>query len=89
MVRSGRNSWVTLRIALFGPFMFEFAAGLRDETGHEVHLFLDAATLPRSLAHEPLIRDPTFATIGRFKGTIAARTLILSNVKFSMRSSTI
>ncbi len=65
---------MTLRIALFGPFMFEFAAGLRDETGHEVHLFLDAATLPRSLAHEPLIRDPTFATIGPW----ATRSAILS-----------
>lgn len=52
-----------LRIALYGPFMFEFAAGLRGGTDHEVHLFLDEATLPRSLADESLTKDPAFATV--------------------------
>lgn len=55
-----------MRIALFGPFMFDLAAGLRDKTDHEVHLFLDESTLPVSLVHEPLIADPAFATVGRW-----------------------
>ena len=53
-----------MRIALFGPYMFELAVGLRENETNEVHLFLDEATLPRSLRSETLLDDPDFAAIG-------------------------
>ena len=53
-----------MRIALYGPFMFELAAGLRENRANEVQLFLDEETLPRSLLDEPLVRDPSFVRIG-------------------------
>ena len=53
-----------MRIALYGPFMFELAAGLRENPANDVQLFLDEETLPRSLLDEPLIHDPGFVRIG-------------------------
>ena len=42
-----------MRIALYGPFMFELAAGLKENPSNNVRLFLDEETLPRSLLAEP------------------------------------
>jgi glycosyltransferase involved in cell wall biosynthesis len=53
-----------MRIALYGPFMFELAAGLRENPDNDVQLFLDEETLPRSLLDEPRIHDPDFVRIG-------------------------
>jgi glycosyltransferase involved in cell wall biosynthesis len=53
-----------MRIALYGPFMFELAAGLRENPSNNVRLFLDEETLPRSLLAEPQIHDPGFVRIG-------------------------
>ena len=53
-----------MRIALYGPFMFELAAGLRENRANEVQLFLDEEALPRSLLDEPLVRDSSFVRIG-------------------------
>ena len=53
-----------LRIALFGPYMFELAVGLRENPDNEVRLFLDGSTIPRSLQSEPALGDPDFVVIG-------------------------
>ncbi len=53
-----------MRIALYGPFLFELAVGLRKNPSNEVRLFLDENTLPYSLIDEALIGDPSFAEIG-------------------------
>ena len=53
-----------MRIALYGPYMFELAVGLRENPSNDVRLFLDEETLPRSLLAEPQIHDPGFVCIG-------------------------
>jgi glycosyltransferase involved in cell wall biosynthesis len=53
-----------MRIALYGPFMFELAAGLRENPSNDVRLFLDEETMPRSLLAEPQIHDSGFVRIG-------------------------
>ena len=53
-----------MRIALFGPYMFELAVGLRENPDNEVRLFLDEATIPRSLFSEPVLADADFVEIG-------------------------
>ena len=53
-----------MRIALYGPFMFQLAVGLRENPANDVRLFLDEDTLPRSLLDEPLSHDPGFVRIG-------------------------
>ena len=57
-----------MRIALYGHFMFQLAAGLRENTEHEVHLFLDSETIPTCLRDEPLLGDPSFATSAPWVG---------------------
>ncbi|SVE28464.1 uncharacterized protein METZ01_LOCUS481318, partial [marine metagenome] len=47
-----------MRIALYGPYMFELAAGLRENPENDVRLFLDEATMPRSLLSESALEDP-------------------------------
>ena len=42
-----------MRIALYGPYMFGLAVGLRENPSNDVRLFLDEETLPRSLLEEP------------------------------------
>ncbi len=53
-----------MRIALYGPYLFELAVGLRENPSNDVRLFLDEETLPRSLFEEPQIRDPSFVCVG-------------------------
>jgi glycosyltransferase involved in cell wall biosynthesis len=53
-----------MRIALYGPFLFELAMGLRENPANDVQLFLDEETLPRSLLDEPQIQDSGFVRIG-------------------------
>jgi glycosyltransferase involved in cell wall biosynthesis len=53
-----------MRIALYGPYMFELAVGLRENPSNDVRLFLDEETLPRSLLAEPQIHDSGFVRIG-------------------------
>ena len=53
-----------MRIALYGPYMFELAVGLRENPDNEVRLFLDEATIPRSLFSEPVLADADFVEIG-------------------------
>jgi hypothetical protein len=53
-----------MRIALYGPFLFELAVGLKANQANEVRLFLDAQALPRSLLSEPLLGDSGFVEIG-------------------------
>ena len=62
-----------MKIALYGPFMFELAVGLRENSANEVHIFLDEETLPRSLLDEPLVSDSSFAHVGPW----ATRTAIM------------
>ncbi len=57
-----------VRIALYGPYMFQLAAGLRQSPSNDVRLFLDEDTLPASLAGEPLLADSTFVEIGPWGG---------------------
>jgi glycosyltransferase involved in cell wall biosynthesis len=59
---------LSMRIALFGPFMFELAVGLSENSRNDVHLFLDRNTLPRSLADEPRLKDSTFVTVDDWTG---------------------
>ena len=44
--------------------MFELAVGLRENPDNEVRLFLDEATIPRSLFSEPVLADADFVEIG-------------------------
>ena len=53
-----------MRIALYGPYMFGLAVGLRENPSNDVRLFLDEETLPRSLLGEPEIHDPNFVCVG-------------------------
>ncbi len=53
-----------MRIALYGPYMFGLAVGLRENPSNDVRLFLDEETLPRSLLEEPEIHDPNFVCVG-------------------------
>ena len=53
-----------MRIALYGPYMYELALGHRDSSDHDVRLFLDQATLPGSLLAEPGLGDADFVEIG-------------------------
>ena len=53
-----------MRIALYGPYMFELAAGLRENPENDVRLFLDEATMPRSLLSESALQDPRFVEVG-------------------------
>ena len=62
-----------MRIALYGPFMFQLAVGLRENSANDVQLFLDEETLPRSLLDEPLVNDSSFAHVGPW----ATRTAIM------------
>lgn len=62
-----------MRIALYGPFMFQLAVGLRENPANDVQLFLDEETLPRSLLDEPLIHDSGFVRIGPW----ASRSAVL------------
>ncbi len=55
-----------MRIALYGPYMFELAAGLRENPSNVVRLFLDDETMPGSLLDEPLIHDSGFVSIGHW-----------------------
>ncbi|MBJ31402.1 MAG: hypothetical protein CL466_08305 [Acidimicrobiaceae bacterium] len=57
-----------MKIALYGHFMYQLAAGLRAQTDHDVHLFLDSETIPTCLRDEPLLDDPTFATSAPWVG---------------------
>ncbi|MDG2426895.1 MAG: glycosyltransferase [Acidimicrobiales bacterium] len=57
-----------MKIALFGPFMFELAVGLRQNEDNEVRLFLDSRTIPTGLRDEPLLNDPEFAAIAPWVG---------------------
>ena len=52
-----------MRIALFGHFMYQLAAGLRYNPENDVRLFLDSRTIPTCLRREPLLADPTFAIV--------------------------
>jgi glycosyltransferase involved in cell wall biosynthesis len=63
-----RPGGTELRIALYGPYMFQLAAGLRQNPSNDVRLFLDEDTLPTSLAAEPLLADSTFVEIGPWGG---------------------
>lgn len=63
-----RPGGTELRIALYGPYMFQLAAGLRQNPSNDVRLFLDEDTLPASLAGEPLLADSTFVEIGPWGG---------------------
>ena len=58
------STGASVRVALYGPYMFELAVGLRGNPQNDVRLFLDEETLPRSLMDEPLIRDSNFVRIG-------------------------
>ena len=53
-----------MEIALYGPYLFELAVGLRENPANDVRLFLDAESLPRSLLEEPLLGDQSFVEIG-------------------------
>ncbi len=55
-----------MRIALFGPSLFELAVGLRNIPGNTVEFFVDerSGLLDRELRDEPLISEPKFARIG-------------------------
>ena len=63
-----RSGGADLRIALYGPYMFQLAAGLRENRSNDVRLFLDEETLPASLAGEPLLTESTFVEIGQWGG---------------------
>ena len=60
---------MNLRIALFGPYMFELAVGLRENLDNEVRLFLDEDTIPRSLRSEPALYDTDFVEVGPWVST--------------------
>ena len=64
-----RRKKTNLRIALFGPYMFELAVGLRENPDNEVRLFLDDDTIPRSLRSEPALDDPGFVEVGPWIST--------------------
>jgi len=53
-----------VEIALYGPYMFELAVGLRENPANNVRLFLDDQSIPRSLLEEPLLKDQNFVEIG-------------------------
>ena len=53
-----------VKIALYGPYMFELAIGLRENPANNVRLFLDDQSIPRSLLEEPLLKDQNFVEIG-------------------------
>ena len=53
-----------MKIALYGPYMFELAVGLRENPDNDVRLFLDEATMPRSLLDEAALQDASFAEVG-------------------------
>lgn len=53
-----------MKIALYGPYMFELAAGLRENSENDVRLFLDEATMPRSLLSESVLQDPRLVEVG-------------------------
>jgi len=53
-----------MRIGLYGPFLFELAVGLKEHTAHEVCLFLDKKTMPRSLREESQLADRSFIRLG-------------------------
>ena len=63
-------------IALYGPYLFELAVGLRENPTNNVRLFLDESSLPRSLLTEPLLHDRSFAEIGRW---ITRKTILRPN----------
>lgn len=53
-----------MRIALYGPYLYQLAMGLRENSENEVRLFLDEETFPRSLFDESTVRDRGFVEIG-------------------------
>ena len=63
-------------IALYGPYLFELAVGLRENPTNNVRLFLDESSLPRSVLTEPLLHDRSFAEIGRW---ITRKTILRPN----------
>lgn len=59
-----------MRVAFYGSFMYQLAMGLRESTDHEVHLYLNDATLPHCLADEPPIADRGFAHVDRWESAM-------------------
>ena len=66
-----------MRVALFGPYMFELAVGLRENPANDVRLFLDQETLPRSLRSEAMLDDPDFVEIGPW---VSGRSILRPSV---------
>lgn len=55
-----------MRIALYGPYLYQLAVALRENTENEVRLFLDEETFPRSLLDESAISDRSLVHFGKW-----------------------